>query len=482
MTGRLDTDVIVVGAGPVGLVLTGELRLNGVRAITLERLPEPTGESRASILHARTMSLFAERGVLDWLGPVPEGGPGHFGGIRLDLAAAAPGHPFAGQWECPQARLEVVLGEWVADLGADVRRGHLVTGLRQHPDRVEVDVRTPDADGIRRLSAAYVVGCDGEDSTVRRLAGIDLAGAGATRQMLRADVVGIDIPNRRLQRLPNGVATAYRRADGTTRLMVHRYGRPPRTGQPAPDFAEVVALWAEVTGEDIGHGVPRWVNRFDDACLQATRYRIGRVLLAGDAAHVQMPIGGTDEFSVTLAAKRIEEEVGRLDSLVNNAGIGGPPLPPSQTPIEQVRRTFETNVFGVITVTNTMMPLLRRSAAGRIVNVSSLLGSLRHAADRTDPTGVFPPGVFPAVLDYNTSKAALNAITVTYANELRDTGILVNAVSPGFVATDINDHRGVLTPEQGARIPVLLATLGDDGPTAAFLTEDGTPTGRRLEW
>ncbi|ROT33853.1 SDR family oxidoreductase [Micromonospora sp. HM5-17] len=190
----------------------------------------------------------------------------------------------------------------------------------------------------------------------------------------------------------------------------------------------------------------------------------------------------TDEFSVTLAAKRIEEEVGRLDSLVNNAGIGGPPLPPSQTPIEQVRRTFETNVFGVITVTNTMMPLLRRSAAGRIVNVSSLLGSLRHAADRTDPTGVFPPGVFPAVLDYNTSKAALNAITVTYANELRDTGILVNAVSPGFVATDINDHRGVLTPEQGARIPVLLATLGDDGPTAAFLTEDGTPTGRRLEW
>ncbi|ROT33852.1 SDR family oxidoreductase [Micromonospora sp. HM5-17] len=328
MTGRLDTDVIVVGAGPVGLVLTGELRLNGVRAITLERLPEPTGESRASILHARTMSLFAERGVLDWLGPVPEGGPGHFGGIRLDLAAAAPGHPFAGQWECPQARLEVVLGEWVADLGADVRRGHLVTGLRQHPDRVEVDVRTPDADGIRRLSAAYVVGCDGEDSTVRRLAGIDLAGAGATRQMLRADVVGIDIPNRRLQRLPNGVATAYRRADGTTRLMVHRYGRPPRTGQPAPDFAEVVALWAEVTGEDIGHGVPRWVNRFDDACLQATRYRIGRVLLAGDAAHVQMPIGGQAlnlgiQDAIDLGSKLAARVTGAADEAVLDAYHAG---------------------------------------------------------------------------------------------------------------------------------------------------------------
>ncbi|MGY3679806.1 SDR family oxidoreductase [Streptomyces sp. TE33382] len=190
----------------------------------------------------------------------------------------------------------------------------------------------------------------------------------------------------------------------------------------------------------------------------------------------------TDEDSVTLAAKRVGAEWGHLDVLVNNAGTGGPVGAPSETPLAEVRRTYETNVFGVITVTNAMIPLLRRSTAARIVNVSSVLGSLTHAARRHDPSGVFPAGVFPAVLDYNTSKAALNALTVTYANELREEGILVNAVSPGFVATDINGHRGDLTPEQGARIPVLLATLGADGPTASFVGEDGTPTGQELSW
>ncbi|MDW5329495.1 SDR family oxidoreductase [Plantactinospora sp. KLBMP9567] len=291
MDGALDTDVIVVGAGPVGLTLTGELRTGGVRTVTLERLTAPTTESRASILHARTMALLAERGVLDRLGPLPGGGSGHFGGIRLDLAAATSGHPFAGQWECPQTRVEAVLQEWVTDLGAEVRRGHAVTGLTRHADWVQVNVRVPGGRPCR-LRAAYLVGCDGERSTVRRLAGYDLAGVDATRQMLRADVTGIDIPDRRLQRLPNGVVTAYRRADGTTRLMVRRHGRHPRAGAGVPDFAEVVTAWAEVTGEDIGHGVPRWLNRFDDTSRQVSRYRCGRILLAGDAAHVQMPIGG----------------------------------------------------------------------------------------------------------------------------------------------------------------------------------------------
>ncbi|MCB5909991.1 SDR family oxidoreductase [Streptomyces pinistramenti] len=199
-----------------------------------------------------------------------------------------------------------------------------------------------------------------------------------------------------------------------------------------------------------------------------------------DVHFVQLDV--TDESSVALAAKRIEEEQGHLDILVNNAGTGAPVVKPSETPPSVVRRTYETNVFGVIAVIHAMLPLLRRSQAARIVNVSSLVGSLTYAAERNDPSGVFPKGTFPAVLDYGTSKAALNAVTLTYANELRDEGILVNAVSPGFCATDINDHQGYLTPEQGARIPVLLATLEDGGPTAVFLGEDGTPTGQRLAW
>lgn len=190
----------------------------------------------------------------------------------------------------------------------------------------------------------------------------------------------------------------------------------------------------------------------------------------------------TDEESVARAAKRLENEVGLLHVLVNNAGTGAPMQPPSQTPVEQVRTVYETNVFGVITVTNALLPLLRRAGSARIVNVSSVVGSLAAAADNVDPSGVHGPGEFPTMLSYSTSKAALNAVTLTYANELRGTGILVNAASPGFVATDINGHNGVLSTEQGARIPVLLATLDDDGPTATFLGEDGTPEGQVLPW
>ncbi|HEV8557325.1 MAG TPA: SDR family oxidoreductase [Actinophytocola sp.] len=190
----------------------------------------------------------------------------------------------------------------------------------------------------------------------------------------------------------------------------------------------------------------------------------------------------TDEASAAHAAKRLLDEVGRLHVLVNNAGIGGPVQAPSETPAGQVRRVYETNVFGVITVTNALLPLLRRAGSARIVNVSSAIGSLAAAAANHDPTGVHPPGEFPTMLSYSTSKAALNAVTLTYANELRGTGILVNAASPGFVATDINGHNGVLGTEQGARIPVLLATLDDDGPTAVFLGENGTPEGQVLPW
>ncbi|MCI0386088.1 SDR family oxidoreductase [Streptomyces sp. CNQ085] len=188
------------------------------------------------------------------------------------------------------------------------------------------------------------------------------------------------------------------------------------------------------------------------------------------------------DTSVVLAAKRVEGETGVLHVLVNNAGVGIPEQPPSRTSADLVRHVYETNVFGVIRVTNAFLLMLRRAESARIVNVSSSVGSITAAAANHDPTGVFPPGAFPAMLAYGTSKAALNAVTVTYANELRDTGILVNAASPGFVATDINGHNGSLSVEQGAHIPVLLATLDGDGPTATFLGEDGTPDGQALPW
>ncbi|MGH3750675.1 MAG: SDR family NAD(P)-dependent oxidoreductase, partial [Micromonosporaceae bacterium] len=177
------------------------------------------------------------------------------------------------------------------------------------------------------------------------------------------------------------------------------------------------------------------------------------------------------------AAKQVEERFGHLDLLINNAGItgSGKVSPddahdqiPSSVDLGMVRAVFETNVFGVVAVTNAMLPLLRRSAAPRIVNVSSHAGSLTTTSDPEGALAALPSAA------YGPSKTALNALTVQYANELRKDGILVNAVAPGFVATDSNNHTGFLTVAQGAAVVVRLATLGADGPTAGFFSEEGS--------
>ncbi|MFI6518067.1 SDR family NAD(P)-dependent oxidoreductase [Spirillospora sp. NPDC050679] len=195
----------------------------------------------------------------------------------------------------------------------------------------------------------------------------------------------------------------------------------------------------------------------------------------GDAHAVTLDV--TDAATVREAAKLVEERFGRLDVLVNNAGITGSgqvsPMDahdqvPSTVDLDMVRAVFETNVFGVIAVTNAMLPLLRRSPAPRVVNVSSHAASLALSSD--------PDGPFAALLPsaaYSPSKTALSAVTVQYANELRKDGVLVNAVAPGYVDTDSNNHTGHLTPAQGAAVLVRLATLGADGPTAGFFSEDG---------
>jgi 2-polyprenyl-6-methoxyphenol hydroxylase-like FAD-dependent oxidoreductase/NAD(P)-dependent dehydrogenase (short-subunit alcohol dehydrogenase family) len=288
---RSEVDVVVVGAGPVGLLLALELRTGGATVTILEQRTEPVTESRASTLHARTMELFDERGLLDELGPPPRGGQGHFGGLRLDLDAADPDHPHAGQWKAPQALVEAVLQRRAVAAGAELRRGHRVTGLTTGTSGVEVEAVGPD--GARaRVRAAYLVGCDGERSTVRRLAGFDFPGTDATKELLRADVRGIDVPDRRFERHSAGLAIASRGPTGVTRVMVHEYGHTPSPRTAEPGFAEFVSVWRRVTGEDIGRGEPIWVNAFGNARRQATRYREGRILLAGDAAHLQLPVGG----------------------------------------------------------------------------------------------------------------------------------------------------------------------------------------------
>jgi NAD(P)-dependent dehydrogenase (short-subunit alcohol dehydrogenase family) len=153
--------------------------------------------------------------------------------------------------------------------------------------------------------------------------------------------------------------------------------------------------------------------------------------------------------------------------LVNNAGVtGGMPQEPTTVDLATVRTAVETNVIGVVRVTNAMLPLLRRSASPRIVNMSSSGGSLARQADPGYESG-------PLSAAYSPSKSMLNALTVQYAKELRETNILVNAACPGFTATDLNAFRGVRTPEQGAAIAIRLATLPDDGLTGGFFEDAG---------
>jgi NAD(P)-dependent dehydrogenase (short-subunit alcohol dehydrogenase family) len=178
--------------------------------------------------------------------------------------------------------------------------------------------------------------------------------------------------------------------------------------------------------------------------------------------------------TIQAAAKTVDDDFGRLDVLVNNAGISGAysaAQAPGTADMEMVRAVFETNVFGVIRVTDAMLPLLARSAAARVVNVSSSVGSV---ATMSDPGHYF--AMMPGSVAYAPSKTALNSVTVQYAKHLRKEGILVNAADPGGCDTDFTRNAGFRvdrTAAQGAAIAVRLATLGPDGPTGGFFNDDG---------
>jgi 2-polyprenyl-6-methoxyphenol hydroxylase-like FAD-dependent oxidoreductase len=289
----MSTSIVVAGGGPVGLMLACELGLAGVDTILVERLCEQSGRSRGMAINSAVVELLTQRGLMHELrGDGLEWPQAHFAHLMLDPTRVRERHAY--NFLLPQSQLERRLEERANKLGVDIRRGHNVVGVAHDDSGVTLTVRS--SAGEQPIRCSYLVGCDGADSTVRRLIGIGFPGSDAPFRGITGDLA-VEWGDELFQHIgifeyPNGIFTLAPSGPRLLRITTGEFDVEPESPEAPVTVEELRACVARVAGIELTTGEPCWLERWTNATRQAERYRAGRVFLAGDAAHIHFPFGG----------------------------------------------------------------------------------------------------------------------------------------------------------------------------------------------